>query len=235
MELRRLDTWDLPPSEAMALQERLARQVLLTPLDTPPRTVCGLDLSAEDAQGFARGAAVVLSLPNLEIVEVRTALRKVTFPYIPGLLAFREAPILAAALERLTTTPDCLIVDGQGIAHPRRFGIACHIGLLTDLPSIGCAKSILRGGHKPLPQEAGAWEYLVDRGEVAGAAVRTRPGVAPVYVSPGHRIDLASAIRVVLACVKGYRLPEPTRLAHLAAGGHLSEVAPTGPQQGRLL
>lgn len=219
----------------MALQERLAHQVLLTPLDTLPNTVCGLDLSAEDAQGFARGAAVVLSFPDMHVIEVRTALRKVTFPYIPGLLAFREAPILAAALERLTTAPDCFIVDGQGIAHPRRFGIACHIGLLTDRPTIGCAKSILRGRHNPLAEEVGAWAALVDRGEVVGAAVRTRAGSAPVYVSPGHRVDLASALRIVLACVKGYRLPEPTRLAHLAADERLPEVAPTQPQQGRLL
>ncbi|GBD10531.1 Endonuclease V [bacterium HR23] len=235
MELRVLHPWDLSPSEAMATQERLARQVLLTPLDTPPRTVCGLDLSAEDPQGFARGAAVVLSFPDLEVVEVRTALRKVTFPYIPGLLAFREVPILAGALERLSTTPDCFMVDGQGIAHPRRFGIACHIGLLTDRPSIGCAKSILRGRHNPLPADTGAWEPLVDGGEVVGAVVRTRTGISPVYVSPGHRIDLAGAVRLVLACIRGHRLPEPTRLAHLAAGGHLPETAPAHPQQGRLL
>lgn len=234
VELRRLHEWDLPPSEAMALQERLAQQVLLTPLASTPRTICGLDLSAEDAQGFARGAAVVLSFPDMQVIEVRTALRKVTFPYIPGLLAFREAPILAAVLERLTTIPDCILVDGQGIAHPRRFGIACHIGLLTDHPTIGCAKSILRGRHNPLPEEAGSWEPLVDRGEVVGAAVRTCAGTAPVYVSPGHRVDLASAIRIVLACIRGHRLPEPTRLAHRAAGGHLAETVPAQPPQGRL-
>ncbi|MDW8120083.1 MAG: deoxyribonuclease V [Chloroflexota bacterium] len=230
-----LHPWDVSPAEAIAVQERLARHLRLEPLPTPPQTVCGLDLSAEDAEGWAIGAAVVVAFPNLEVVEVRTARRQVTFPYIPGLLAFREVPVLVAALERLTITPDCFIVDGQGIAHPRRFGIACHIGLLVDRPTIGCAKSLLRGTHAPVADKAGAWEPLVDRGEVIGAAVRTRAGGAPVYVSPGHRIDLAGAVRIVVACSRGHRLPEPTRLAHLAAGGRLPERAPHTPWQERLL
>jgi deoxyribonuclease V len=235
VEVFPLHPWDLSPQEAMALQERLARRVLLTPLDAPPRTICGLDLSAEDPEGYAQGAAVVMSFPDLEVLEVRTARRRVTFPYIPGLLAFREAPILAAALERLSLRPDCLLVDGQGIAHPRRFGIASHIGLLTDRPSIGCAKSLLRGRHNPLPPDAGSWEPLVDGGEVVGAALRTRPGAAPLYVSPGHRVDLAGAVRLVLACIRGHRLPEPIRLAHQAAAGRLPERAPTQPWEGQLL
>lgn len=198
--------------------------------------MAGLDLSPEDrATGQVTGAAVVLTFPDLELAEVKVARARPLMPYIPGLLAFREAPVLALALERLTLTPDLLIVDGHGLAHPRRFGIACHIGLLTDRPTVGCAKSILRGSHEPLPPEQGAWVPLVDRGEVIGAAVRTRPGVSPVYVSVGHRVDLATAVHWVLACCRGYRLPEPTRLAHQAAAGRLGEREPArAPEQPRL-
>ena len=146
------------------------------------------------------------------------------FPYILGLLSFRESPLILAALERLTLTPGLLLVDGQGVAHPRRFGIACHLGLLADLPAIGCAKSILRGRHGPLGEEEAASAELLHDGEVVGAALRTRTGVTPVYISVGHKLDLASAIKWTLALCRGYRLPEPTRLAHRAAGGGLKEM-----------
>ena len=172
------------------------------------------------------GGAVVLRLPDLEVVEVKRDEAKARFPYIPGLLSFRESPALLAALERLATAPDFILVDGQGLAHPRRFGIACHIGLVTEVPTIGCAKSILRGRHALMAEEAGSWTELVDRGEVVGAAVRTRTGVSPLYVSIGHRVDLPWAVHWVLACCRGYRMPEPTRLAHQAAAGHLKECEP---------
>jgi deoxyribonuclease V len=159
-------------------------------------------------------------------VEVRVSRVVPSFPYIPGLLAFREVPLVLPAV----------IVDGQGLAHPRRFGIACHIGLLLGVPTTGCAKSILRGRHSPLGEQAGSWADLADDGEVVGAAVRTKEGTSPVYVSIGHRIDLEAAVKLVLDCCRGYRLPEPIRLAHLAAAGSLPQRAPTATTvQQRLL
>lgn len=185
-----------------------------------------MDISPPDAEGLIRAAVVVMSLPGLTVVEVKSAQGKPGFPYVPGLLSFRETPLVLEALERLTITPDFLLADGQGLAHPRRFGLACHLGLLTGLPTIGCAKSLLKGRHGPLGEEKGAWALLEDRGEVVGAALRTRQGVTPVYVSIGHKVDLPSALRWVLACCDRFRLPEPTRLAHHAAAGRLQERKP---------
>ncbi|HUT68422.1 MAG TPA: deoxyribonuclease V, partial [Dehalococcoidales bacterium] len=164
---------------------------------------------------------VVLSYPEFELVETRIVTDRIEFPYVPGLLSFREAPLILAACEELTVTPDLLMVDGQGIAHPRRMGLASHLGLFLDIPTIGCAKSRLCGSHEEPGNEAGSYAELLDNGEVIGAAVRTRTGVKPVYVSIGHKVDLSTAIRRVLECCRGYRLPEPTRLAHQAAGGNL--------------
>ncbi|MDQ3700878.1 MAG: deoxyribonuclease V, partial [Chloroflexota bacterium] len=167
----------------------------------------------------ARAAIAVLSYPELAVLEVSRAVVPVRFPYVPGLLSFREAPAILAAYERLRLEPDLLIFDGQGIAHRRRFGIASHIGLWLDKPSIGSAKSILVGRHGPLDEAAGSMADLIDRDEVVGVALRTRRGVTPVYVSIGHRIDLPTATRFVLSCCRRYRLPEPQRQAHLAASG----------------
>jgi len=198
-------------------------------LDGPPHYVAGVDISPPDAHGSAVGAVVVLKLPELQIVEVKVYHGKLGFPYVPGLLSFREAPLILGALERLMTTPDLILVDGHGLAHPRRFGLACHLGLLTDTPTVGCAKSILRGRPEgTLASGAGAHVPLMDMGEVVGAAVRTRESVNPIYVSTGHKVSLESAIDLTLACCKGYRMPEPTRLAHLAAAGR---VAPTEPRE----
>lgn len=214
MQLRQLHPWNLSPEEAIRLQEQLARQVREEPLQREPRLVAGLDVGVRDTR--ARAAAVVVELPALRAVEQHTADSAVQFPYIPGLLSFREVPALAPVLAALTAVPDVLIVDGQGRAHPRRFGLACHVGLLLDHPTIGCAKSLLAGRVEgPLPNERGAWAPVRDRGELIGAAVRTRPGVSPVYVSVGHRVTLEDAIAVVLRCTTRYRLPEPARLAHL--------------------
>ena len=185
-----------------------------------------MDISPPDGQGVVRAAVVVMSLPDLAVVEVKSAQGKPGFPYVPGLLSFREAPLVLEALERLAIMPDFLLADGQGVAHPRRFGLACHLGLLTGLPTIGCAKSILRGKHGPLGQEKGSWALLEDRDDVVGAALRTRQGVTPVYVSIGHKVGLPSALRWVLACCARFRLPEPTRLAHHAAAGRLQEREP---------
>jgi deoxyribonuclease V len=162
-------------------------------------------------------AVVLLVYPSLEPVEQVTTQFPLSFPYVPGLLSFREAPAILAALEQLGTSPDVLLVDGHGYAHPRRFGLACHLGVWLDIPSIGCAKSILVGEQAPLDETAGSSAEMLDDGEVIGLAVRTRQKVKPVYVSIGHRVDLDSAMRIVLVCRRGYRLPEPARLAHQLA------------------
>ena len=213
--------------EARAIQVRLADKVSsVNSIPDQPRYVVGTDISPPDAQGVARGAAVVMCLPDLEVVEVKCAEGTPKFPYVPGLLSFREAPLVLAALERLTTSPEYLLADGQGLAHPRRFGLACHLGLLLGLPSVGCAKSILVGRHGFLGREQGSWVPLEDRGEVVGAALRTRENVNPIFVSIGHKVDLSSALEWVMACCAAYRMPEPTRLAHLAAAGRLQEREP---------
>lgn len=209
--------WNVSPSEAIAIQNRLREQVKTTSAFGALHTVAGVDVGVKG--DIARAAIVVLDYPALTPRDAGVAEVQVTFPYVPGLLAFREMPAVLAALERLTTEPDLFIVDGHGQAHPRRMGIACHLGVVLDKPSIGCAKSKLVGQYQEPPQAAGAWTELHDQGEVIGAVVRTRPGTTPIFVSIGHRIDLATAIAVVLECTRGYRLPETTRWAHRVAGG----------------
>lgn len=209
--------WDVSPQEAFAVQSELATHVERQPRLGPVRRVAGIDVSVRDDVGQA--AVVVLDLEGLAPLEYAVATRPVTFPYVPGLLAFREGPVVLDALEKLGTAPDLLIFDGQGIAHPRRLGIASHIGLLVDMPSIGCAKSLLCGRHDEPGQEPGSYAPLLHRGEVIGAALCTRRGTKPVYVSIGHRVDLPTSIHYVLACCRGYRLPETTRWAHRVAGG----------------
>ncbi len=179
--------------------------------------IAGTDISGVDAEGKVRAVVVVLTYPALTVVEAASVHETPSFPYVPGLLSFRETPLLLKAFEKLTRAPDLVIVDGQGIAHPRRFGIACHLGLLLDIPAIGCGKSILTGRHGKLGEKKGATAALIDKGETIGAAVRTRDGVTPVYISPGHRVDLPTAVAWALACATQYRLPEPTRLAHQTA------------------
>jgi len=181
--------------------------------------VAGLDVGFEDNDRIVRAAVAVLSFPDLRMADQAVARRPVAFPYIPGLLSFREVPALLDALDRLGQAPDLLLCDGQGLAHPRRFGLACHLGVLTGIPSIGVAKSRLIGTHGPVPAKRGAWRPLRDRGEVIGAVLRTREGVAPLYVSIGHKICLKTAIQHVLACAPKYRLPETTRAAHRLASG----------------
>jgi deoxyribonuclease V len=222
MRVHGLHGWDVSPGEAREIQSTLARRVVTKDSVINPRLIAGIDISAPDAQGVARGAAVVLRYPEFGIVEVKEAQIEIRFPYVPGLLSFRESPLILAACEKLCNVPDLVLVDGQGIAHPRRFGLASHVGLLLDLPTVGCAKSILCGQHQSVAEEAGSQAELLDKGELIGAALRTKSGVKPIYVSVGHKISLASALRWVMKCCRGYRLPEPTRLAHLAAGGMLT-------------
>ncbi len=209
--------WDLDPVSAIALQRELAAKVTRETAFGPVTTIAGVDASYRE--GVARAAVVAFSFPSLDILDYVTAERPVDYPYIPGLLSFREAPAVLDALEKFPLTPDLLIFDGHGIAHPRRLGIASHVGLLVDKPSIGCAKRRLVGHYDEPARERGNYTYLQDDGEIIGAVVRTRTGVKPVFVSIGHRISLNAAIDVVLVCGRGYRLPEPTRWADRIAGG----------------
>jgi deoxyribonuclease V len=207
--------WDLTPAEAREEQIRLRGQVRIEPLNVDSvRLAAGSDISFDRGSDRVFAGFVTLRLPALEVVE-RAGLESVArFPYIPGLLSFREIPPLLEAWDRLEAKPDAVIADGHGYAHPRRFGIACHLGLLLDLPSAGCAKSILVGSHEPVGEAVGDWQPLIHRDEVVGAALRTRVGVTPVYVSVGHRVDLESAIALVLRCGGRTRVPETTRQAH---------------------
>ena len=237
MKVQKLHSWQVSSRQALDIQRRLAAQVVRSGEVTVPQFVAGLDISARKADSTAIGAAVVIQYPQLRLMEVKVVSGKVDFPYIPGLLSFRESPLTLAACEQLTITPDLILVDGQGIAHPRRMGLASHLGLLLDTPTIGCAKSLLCGRHEEPGAEPGSYADVVDHGEIIGAALRTKPGVKPVYVSIGHMISLDTAIYWVLKLCRGYRLPEPARLAHLAAGGNLkpeSATAEVGRQE-RLL
>jgi deoxyribonuclease V len=227
MQIVARHSWRVTTAQAIAIQGELAAEVCRVGRVTSPRLIAGVDISVNRWAKTGKGAAVVLSYPELEIVETGVVTDRLEFPYVPGLLSFREAPLILAALEKITVTPDLIMVDGQGMAHPRRIGLASHLGLCLGVPTIGCAKSRLCGECEEPPSGSGSYTELKDNGEVIGVALRTRAGVKPVYVSTGHMIDLPSAIRWVLACCRGYRLPEPTRLAHQAAGGNLkSEKLP---------
>jgi len=216
MKTRSTHRWDLSYDRAVALQQRLAPRLLLRGGPARPRLVAGADLSYDRRGGMFYAVVLLLDAGTMEIVEESRASGKSAFPYIPGLLSFREGPLLVRAFRALRRRPDVVLFDGQGIAHPRFFGLASHVGLLLDLPSIGCAKSVLVGAFDEPERRRGARSTMRYRGRTVGAALTTRDGVRPLYVSPGHRIGLAAAIRIVLACGRGYRLPEPTRLAHLA-------------------
>jgi deoxyribonuclease V len=212
---RKLDR--LAPREAVALQRKLAARVVRADRLGRVRLVCGVDVHYAD--GTAHAAAALYRLPQLEPAGEALARRRVSFPYIPGLLSFREVPAALAALEALPAAPDLILCDGQGIAHPRRCGLASHLGLLARTPSIGVAKTRLVGEHRAPAARRGAWAPLVHRGERIGAVLRTRAGVKPVYVSIGHRVSLATALRLVMACTRRYRIPEPLRWAHRLASG----------------
>lgn len=224
VKVNRLHSWQVSPSQALELQAKLAAQVCRDSEVVNPRFIAGVDISAERGRGEATGAVIVLQYPELRVVETRVIAGRVDFPYIPGLLSFRESPLVLAACEQLSITPDLVLVDGHGVAHPRRFGLASHLGLCLDLPTIGCAKSLLCGTHNMPSVEPGSYAEVVDGGETIGAALRTKFGIKPVYVSIGHKVDLNTAIYWVMNCCRGYRLPEPTRLAHLAAGGNLAST-----------
>ena len=221
VELRELHSWRLSATEAVQIQHRLAACVLRDGEMLKPHYIAGVDVSISRARKVATGAVVVLEYPGLKLAEVRVTHGEVDFPYVPGLLSFREAPILLRVCRTLETLPELVMVDGQGIAHPRRIGLASHLGLFLDVPTIGCAKSRLCGRHEAPGVEPGDYADLIDRDEIIGVVLRTQAGTKPVYISVGHKIDLAAAVHWIMECCKGYRLPEPVRLAHQAAGGNL--------------
>jgi deoxyribonuclease V len=219
MDYRQLHDWDLTAEDAIDVQRRLAPDILVQPLAIEGvRLVAGADISFDSPRKSPESPVyagiVTIALPEKAVVE-QSGVRSVSpFPYIPGLLSFREIPPLLDAWSALKARPDALIADGHGTAHPRRFGIACHLGMVLDVPTVGAAKSLLVGAHGPVPDEVGAWTPLVHRGETVGAALRTRRGVTPIYVSAGYRIDLPSALALVMRCAGPTRVPETTRLAH---------------------
>ncbi|MBT2970190.1 MAG: endonuclease V [gamma proteobacterium symbiont of Ctena orbiculata] len=211
--------WNLTPSEAVALQKRLRPRVIDRDCFGTLHRVAGVDVGFEAQGSITRAAVSVLSYPELQPLEASVARLPTTFPYIPGLLSFREVPAILQAIATLRHSPDIFLCDGQGMAHPRRFGIACHLGVYTDTPAVGVAKTRLTGSHGEVPQQKGGWVPLIDKGETIGAVVRTRNKVKPLYISVGHKISLQASISLVLACTTRYRLPETTRAAHRLASG----------------
>ncbi len=205
--------WNVSPREAMRLQQAWRERVESQDRFGPLRYVAGADMAFDPETHVAFAGVIVYRLPGLEEVERRMARRLLRFPYVPGLLSFREGPVLLAAFARLRIEPDLILIDGHGVAHPRRFGIACHLGLLLDKPTIGCAKSILVGEAEEPGAPAGSTSSLVDHGETVGMVLRTHDQVRPIYVTIGHRVSLESAVRIVRHCTDGYRIPKPTRAA----------------------
>jgi deoxyribonuclease V len=210
-----LHDWTMTPREAVELQKSLRERVRLAPLKKKIRTIAGADISFNKFSPVVYAGLVVLSLPGLEVIEEVGVVSETSFPYVPGLLSFREAPSVLEAWAKLKIEPDAVMFDGQGIAHPRRVGIASHVGLLLNRPTLGCAKSVLVGKYVEPGETRGSWSEMIDKDEVVGAAVRTKTNVNPIYVSPGHLIDLEGAIKLTLECDGGYRQPEPTRRAHI--------------------
>ena len=220
IRLAHVHPWNVSPREAINLQEQLRGFVIQSDQYDNIETVAGVDVGFEDGGSITRAAIVVLDFPSLELKEKVIARQPTRFPYVPGLLSFRELPAVLEAIAQLQQSPDIFLCDGQGYAHPRRIGIASHLGVLTGIPAIGVGKSRLLGSHKAVADRRGAWQPLLDKDEVIGAVLRSRAGVKPIYVSIGHRVCLATAVRLVMACTTRYKLPETTRLAHKYASNH---------------
>ena len=214
MNVKHLHNWNLSYDRAKAVQTALAAKVQFSSFKGTPRLIAGLDCAFSKDSRRICAAIIVLRFATFEVAETVTAVAKVAFPYIPGLLSFREAPVCIKAAKKLKTGPDIFLIDGQGIAHPRRLGLAAHLGLVFDKTTIGCAKSRLTGSFDDVGLQKGDYSLLTDKSETIGAVVRTRTNVKPLFVSVGNRCLLKDAIRITLACAVKYRLPEPTRLAH---------------------
>ena len=218
--------WEVTPAQAIAIQRKLSHHVVLADHFAEINYVAGVDAGFEAAGKITRAAVAVLKFPELTLEEYFISRRPTSFPYVPGLLSFREAPAIIEALENLNRLPDLILCDGQGIAHQRRFGIASHIGVITGLPTIGVAKNRLTGEHAELPPDKGSRVSLTDNGEVIGVVLRSRTGVKPIYISPGHKICLKTSIHYVMQCLTRFRLPETTRWAHrLASEINVSKLA----------
>lgn len=215
MKIHKLHDWNLTPTEAIALQRQLTHVVDARSPLTQVKLVAGADVSYTRFTNVLYAGVVVVRLKDFAVVERQSVVQEVKFPYVPGLLSFREAPPVLAAIAKLESEPDVFMLDGQGLAHPRRLGLACHVGIWLNRPTLGCAKSLLVGKFRTLREDAAARAALKDKEEVVGMALRTKHRTKPVYVSVGHRIDLPSAVRLAFRCCRGYRIPEPTRQAHL--------------------
>jgi deoxyribonuclease V len=214
MKINNLHNWNIDIKKAIELQRTLAKRIKIRPFEKKIKTVAGIDCGFTKDKKNIVACIIVFSTGTFEILEAAYSILPITFPYIPGLLSFREAPVCLAAAEKLKIVPDCIIVDGQGIAHPRRLGLACHLGLFLDIPTIGCAKSRLIGDFKEPGLAKGSISPLINKGEIIGSVVRSRSNVKPVFVSAGHKCRLSDAVRIVLDCCGRYRLPEPSRIAH---------------------
>jgi deoxyribonuclease V len=218
MHIQHKHDWNVSPQEAIALQKMLAAEVISNkPIDIAAvKLVAGVDVSVKE--NVSQAAVVILRYPELDVIETVLAKRPTPFPYIPGLLSYREGPVLEEAFQKLIHEPDVFIFDGMGIMHPRRIGIASHMGVWLQKPTIGCGKTYFLGTYDEPAQERGAWSLVHHKGDVIGAVLRTRPNVKPVYISPGHLADLPTSLDLVMRCTPKYRLPEPIRQAHNAAG-----------------
>lgn len=215
MKIHNLHSWNVSSQEAILIQEKLAKQIEICPLKRIPKYIAGADIAFNNETSNAYAGIVILQYPTLEVVKEYTLEDEVLFPYIPGLLSFREAPILLRLFKKVTPAPDLILIDGQGIAHPRRLGLASHLGLFLNCPAIGCAKSRLIGSYQEPGFKKGSNSPLLDKqAESIGAVLRTKDQYKPIFVSIGHQIDLDNAIQWTLTCTAGYRIPEPTRLAH---------------------
>jgi deoxyribonuclease V len=217
LKVKELHSWKVTPDQAKSIQNRLRSKIVKHDDFEEIHKVAGVDIGLHHKQTKARAAVVILSYPDLELIEQQLSEMSLEMPYIPGLLSFREIPPLIKAFEKVTNEPDLVIADGQGIAHPRRLGLASHLGLIIDKPTIGCAKSVLCGEYEKPDKKAGSTSYLYDDDEIIGAAVRTRTNVNCVFISIGHEISLESAIHYTLKCCTKYKLPQTTRLAHRLA------------------
>jgi len=216
MKIKQLHSWRVDYKKAIQIQENLRELLTFEKYTGKIQTIAGADVSYDKHSGHFYAGVVVFKLnKQLELIEEATAVGKARFPYIPGLLSFREAPILLMAFRKLKNNPDIVLFDGQGIAHPRHFGLASHMGLILDKPSIGCAKSRLVGEYGSVENTAGAYSKLIYENKIVGVVLRTKKNTKPVFISPGHRTNLTFAIRIVLKTCCGYRIPEPTRQAHL--------------------
>ena len=213
MEINSIHSWVKTVAEAKEIQEQLRDRVIDSDCLGEVKYVAGVDIGFEDNYAISKAAVAVLTYPELELVEQAIARIPTVFPYVPGYLSFREIPAILAALPNLKITPDLILCDGQGLAHPRRLGLACHLGVLLDIPTIGVAKSLFIGKHEEVPLEKGSWKPLMDKDETIGIVLRSRSKVKPIYVSIGHKISLPTAIKYVNGCLTKYRLPETTRWA----------------------